>query len=266
LPSLSVLIASRLAPSTRPQANGALLVEAAIQSILAQTAATRLEIRVVIGVDRGTTVPPTLVDRDGVTIVESDGKSQAAALNAAARHIDGDFVSFLEDDDIWDPYFLEIAFAGLKLKSFGFASSNQLEADEADRPLRLKDFPTMSGWLMPRATWDAVGTFDESYRWHLDNDWLGRLGRLNIPRCHLVEDGAPRDAVSIERDRPEIATLLKHSLGKVELVRHSLTLPLVRRLVHGGSGIARITRDAAVKAESRAEYERLIRDYGHLPW
>ncbi len=264
--SLSVLIASRLAPSTRPQANGALLVEAAIQSIRAQTAAARIELRIVIGVDRGTTVPPALADRHDVEIVESAGRTQAAALNAAARHIDGDFVSFLEDDDIWDPYFVEIAFAALKLKPFGFASSNQLEANEIDRPLRLKDFPTMSGWLMPRATWLAVGAFDESYRWHLDNDWLGRLGRLNIPRCHLVEDGAPRDAVSIERDRPEIATLLKHSLGKVELVRHSLTLPLVRRLVHGGSGIARITQDAAVRAESREEYERLIRDYGHLPW
>ena len=264
--SLSVLIASRLAPSTRPQANGALLVEAAIQSIRSQTLAARAEIRIVVGVDRGKKVPPALANRDDITFVESAGRTQAAALNAAAGHIDGDFVSFLEDDDIWDPHFLETAFAALKLKSYGFASCNQLEMDETDRPLRLRDFPTMSGWLMPRATWDAVGTFNESYRWHLDNDWLGRLGRLDISRCHLVEDGAPRDAVSIERDRPEIATLLKHSLRKVELARHSLTLPLVRRLVHRGSGIAQISRDPAVKAESRDEYERLIREYGLLPW
>ena len=263
---LSVLIASRLALSTRPRANGALLVEAAIRSIRAQTAANGLELEIVVGVDRGTTVPPALVDRDGVRIVESAGKTQAAALNAAARHIDGDFVSFLEDDDIWDPYFLETAFAALKLNSFGFASSNQLEMDETDRPLRVKDFPTMSGWLMPRATWNAVGAFDESYRWHLDNDWLGRLDRLDIPRCHLVEAGASRDLASIKRDRPEIAALLHHSHGKVRLAWHSLTLPLVRRLVHGGSGIAQIGRDAAVKAESRDEYERLIRDYGLLPW
>ncbi|MGH6941696.1 glycosyltransferase family 2 protein [Hypericibacter sp.] len=263
---LSVLIASRLAPSTRPQANGSLLVEAAIQSIRAQTAATRFELRIVIGVDQGTKIPAALANQDGVRIVESDGKTQAAALNAAARHIDGEFVSFLEDDDIWDPFFLEAAFAALNLKSFGFASSNPLEISEADRPLRLKDFPTMSGWLMPRATWNAVGAFDESYRWHLDNDWLGRLNRLDIARCHLIEAGAPRDWAATQRDRPEIAALLKHSNGKVELLRHSLTWPLVRRLLHDGSGIALINRDAGVKSESRDEYERLIRDYGCLPW
>jgi glycosyltransferase involved in cell wall biosynthesis len=266
LQSLSVLIASRLARSTRPRANGALLIETAIQSIRGQTVADRYQFRIVIGVDRGTPVPPALVEQDNIKIVESDGKSQAAALNAAARHIEGDFVSFIEDDDVWDPFFLEAAFAALNLKSFGFASSNQLEISEADRPLRLKDFPTMSGWLMPCATWNAVGTFDESYRWHLDNDWLGRLNRLDIARCHLIEAGAPPDWPSTQRDRPEIATLLKHCNGKVELIRHSLTWPLVRRLVHDGSGIALINRDAAVKAESRDEYERLIRDYGCLPW
>jgi hypothetical protein len=266
LPILSVLIASRLAPSTRPQANGALLAEAAVQSIRAQTAAARLDLRIVIGVDHDTRIPPALAAQDGVRIVASDGKTQAAALDAAAHHIEGDFVSFLEDDDIWDPHFLETAFAALTLKSFGFASSNQLEMSEADRPLRLKDFPTMSGWLMPRATWNAVGMFDEGYRWHLDNEWLGRLGRKGIARCHLVEAGAPLDMASIERDRPQLATLLQHSQGKVELVQHSVSWPLVRRLEHDGSGIALIKRDAAIRAESHDEYQRLIRDYGRLPW
>ncbi|MGH6644454.1 MAG: glycosyltransferase family 2 protein, partial [Bradyrhizobium sp.] len=101
---------------------------------------------------------------------------------------------------------------------------------------------------------------------HLDNDWLGRLNRLDIARCHLIEAGAPRDWAATQRDRPEIAALLKHSNGKVELLRHSLTWPLVRRLLHDGSGIALINRDAGVKSESRDEYERLIRDYGCLPW
>lgn len=264
--TLSVLIASRLALSTRPLAGGTLLVEAAIQSIRAQSAAAQFKFQILVGVDRGTKVPPALLELTGVKFVEGDGKTQAAALNAAARHIEGDFVSFIEDDDIWEPQFLEIAFTALKLKSFGFASSNQLEMSEADRPLRVKDFPTMSGWLMPRQTWDAVGVFDESYRWHLDNEWLGRLGRSGVQRCHLVEDGAPRVLDSIERYRPEIATLLKFSQGRVQLVRHSLTLPLVRRLVHDGSGIALIKRDATIKAESQDEYQRLVREYGHPPW
>ena len=87
---MSVLIASRLAPSTRPQANGALLVEAAIQSIRAQTAAARIELRIVIGVDRGTTVPPALADRHDVAIgVRMPRPARRESQGGLARHCGG---------------------------------------------------------------------------------------------------------------------------------------------------------------------------------
>jgi len=124
----------------------------------------------------------------------------------------------------------------------------------------------MSGWLMPRKTWETVGQFDESYRWHLDNEWLGRLTAKALPRCHLVEAGAPKAPAEIARDRPALEALLKHSLGRVMLAQHSLSWPLVLRLVHTGSGIGQIGANPAIKAESEAEYQRLLRDYGRLPW
>jgi hypothetical protein len=108
--------------------------------------------------------------------------------------------------------------------------------------------------------------FDESYRWHLDNEWLGRLAERAVQRCHLVEAAGPRTAAEIPPERPKLRVLPKDSLGQVEFVQHSLSLPLVRRLVHSGSGIAQIRANAAIKAESTGEYQRLRRDYGRLPW
>jgi glycosyltransferase involved in cell wall biosynthesis len=266
LQTLSILIASRLARSTRPQTVDELLVDAAMRSIRAQTIADRVRIKIIIGIDCGASVPAALADSADVRIAESHGRSQAAALNAAAAHIEGDLVAFLEDDDFWDPHFIETTLAALKLKNFAFSSSTQLEMTEDQQPLRLKDFATMSGWVMPRKTWEIVGPFDESYRWHLDNEWLGRLAQGAIARCHLVEADTPMDRKQIGHDRPDLANLLKYSLGHVELVQHSISWPLVRRLVHPGSGIAQINSSAAIKSESVAEYQRLMSDFGRLPW
>lgn len=264
--TFSVIIASRLARSTRSDAGGELFVEAAIRSVRAQTAAARLHFEIIVGIDRGAAIPARLAEDSGIRIAEGDGPGQSAALNAAAAHADGDFITFLEDDDLWDPHFVEIALAALALKGFAFASSSQLEVGETGQPLRLMDFPTMSSWLMPRKTWETVGRFDASYRWHLDNDWLGRLAAEGLPRCHLVEADAPTTLAEVVRDRPALETLFKHSLGRVELVRHGLPRPLVRRLIHVRSGLGQIATDAAIKAESEGEYQRLLRDYGRLPW
>jgi hypothetical protein len=243
-----------------------MFIEAAIRSIRAQTAADRVRFQIIVGIDRGATVPASLADDPGVQIAESNGGTQAAALNAAATLVEGEFVAFLEDDDLWDPHFVQAAFAALELKGFAFLSSSQLEMAETDQPLRVQDFPIMSGWLMPRKTWDSVGVFDESYRWHLDNEWLGRLAVRAVPRCHLVEATVPKDRAAIAADRPALEALRKHSLGQVELVQHSLSWPLVFRFVHSGSGLAQIRTDVATKSESNQEYQRLIRDYGRLPW
>jgi hypothetical protein len=124
----------------------------------------------------------------------------------------------------------------------------------------------MSGWLMPRSIWAAIGPFNESYRWHLDNEWLGRLARKNAARCHLVEKDVPLEGVRLAHERPELATLLKHNLGKVDLVGHGISWSLVRRRVHAGLGLAQIRSDPTIKAESRHEFQRLIEEYGRLSW
>src|ERR1041385_1071509 len=108
---ISILIASRLATSSsktlvRHELSGPLLIDKAIASVRAQTISKEVEFEILVGVDAGSNLPPHLASRPDIRFAESRGHSQAAALNAAAKTVDGDFIAILEDDDRWEPEFL----------------------------------------------------------------------------------------------------------------------------------------------------------------
>jgi hypothetical protein len=65
---------------------------------------------------------------------------------------------------------------------------------------------------MPASTMRAVGEFNEGYRWHLDNEWLGRLAEKKIVRIHLVEATAPVDYQLMAQVRPWLANVIKLKL------------------------------------------------------
>ncbi len=259
---LSVVIPSRLKSCER---NGAqeLFVARAIRSIRAQKPGGGIDIEILVGVDAGATVPATLAG-NGVRFVETGGRSQAAALNSAARELSGDYAAILEDDDEWQPRFLELALHALQKADF--VSSTQLEVTEKGVVIRAMDFPTPSGWVMKRATWQAVGEFNEAFRWHLDNEWLGRLGDSGLPRVHLVEATAPVSLQAAALARQELVRLVRNGGGSIRLFRHASPWPLVRRLVHAGSGFAQIASEAGKKTESQKEYALLKQRFGRIPW
>jgi hypothetical protein len=257
--SLSVIIPSRL-ERTR---SGQLFLANAVQSIRAQ-ADTSITVQILVGIDAGAIVPPDMAGASGVTFIESKGRSQASALNAAARACSGESVAFLEDDDRWYPGYLDAALA--LMRDFDFCSSTQLEIDEDGQIERINDFPTPSGWLMRNEMWNRVGPFSEEYRFHLDNEWLGRLGEANARRVHLVEATAPIAGQHIESSRPLLAQLLRYGRPKVSLARHRSPWPLIERLCHSGSGYARIQSDPSLKARSEQEFAALHGRFGHVPW
>ena len=76
-------------------------------SVRLQTISKEVEFQILVGVDAGSNPPTHLVEQPGIHFAESSGRSQAAALNAAAKLVDGDLVAILEDDDQWEPTFLE---------------------------------------------------------------------------------------------------------------------------------------------------------------
>jgi glycosyltransferase involved in cell wall biosynthesis len=250
---ISVLCPTRLrwaASSARRE----LFVERAIRSVRWQSARTELDWEVVVAVDRGRTVavPDGL---DDVRVVEGDAVGQAAAVNAAFRASTGDIIAMIEDDDLW--HWRKIALQLSVLREEGgacFVSANQMDFDAAAGATGINDFATPSGWLVPREIWNAVGPLNEDFRWHIDNEWLGRLNALGVPRVHLVEQSA--------RFRDLFATLVQRS----EIRETDEGLPLVLREVHADAATAQIPRTPASRRQSRDEYRRMIDCFGEVPW
>jgi glycosyltransferase involved in cell wall biosynthesis len=257
-PSLTVIIPSRSQPQQ------AAFLRRAVHSVRSQRVIDQYALTVVVGIDAGTALPPGLADELGLVQALSEGRSQAAALNAGIALVDSDFVAFLEDDDQWLPTYLETVTQALS--SGAFVSSTQLEVDEHEQIVRINDFPTPSGWFMPQATLRAVGLFDESYRFHLDNDWLGRLAQARVPRVHLIEATAPCDGKYVPLIRPWLDNVVQLSGGLARLGRHGSPYPLVRRMVHAGSGMGQIEQDPALRQVSLAEMDRLRQRFGRVPW
>jgi hypothetical protein len=258
-PRILVVIPSRLERG----ADGRHFLERAIHSVATQKPPREIALDVVVGVDPGTKVPARLA-KPFVRFVSAPVARQAAALNSAAALFDHDLIAFLEDDDLWSEQFLEVALPALD--EAPFVSSTQLEVDGVGEVVGINDFPTPSGWIMRREVWEAVGPFDETYRFHLDNDWLGRLGETKIARIHLVESTAPLHPNLVQRLRPRLHRALTLSGGNARLSRHRYALPLVRRLVHFGSGMAQISTNPELGAASDAENARLVERFGYVPW
>ena len=129
-PTVSVIIPSRLAPAAG--SGERLFLEDAVHSIGQQATIGREHIQIVVGVDVGTVAPAGLAQRLRIELVESGGRSQAAALNAAAERAEGEFLAILEDDDIWDPKFLRTALDALGKAEF--ASSTAPPSRSRPRP------------------------------------------------------------------------------------------------------------------------------------
>ena len=229
------------------------------------SSAASSELTFIVGVDPEAIVPAIIAERRDTVIARSSARSQAAALNACIEVVEGfSYVTFLEDDDRWDPQYLGFALSALQDQEF--VSTTQLELDENDEILRVNDFPTPSRWIMPTQTLNRVGGFDPAMRWHLDNEWLGRLAEAGIRRCHLVERTAPVTLLHSAQTRPWIANVIRNGGPNVSVRRHTNLAPLVFRLVHSRSGMARIANEPALQQQSQREYAMLATRYGRVPW
>jgi len=263
---IAIITPSRLKLSTLAGKAGQYFLDHAVESANAQELDRPVTIHFFVGTDPETEIPAHLADHPQITFARGERKGQIPALNAAIRAVDAswDYVGFLEDDDHWLPPYL--GFALRTLESFDFVSSTQLEVDEAGEVVRINDFATPSGWLMRRTTFAQVGAISPASKWHYDNEWLGRLAETGLRRVHLVEATAPgtlQDAVQV---RPWLANVLRNGGPNIRLMRHGFVLPLVCRLVHPGSGTSDVGQGGTSKAESEAEYQRLIDRFGRIPW
>jgi len=90
-----------------PVYNGEKYVESAIQSILDQT---YLHWELIVVNDGSTDQTPTILEKfqdNRIKIIHQKNQGEAVARNTALKSMDGEFLSFLDADDLYFPEFLE---------------------------------------------------------------------------------------------------------------------------------------------------------------
>jgi len=263
---ISVLIPSRLAEN--PTRAGEIWLQRALRSIGEQKILSKQKVEIVVGLDHGIDIPaigkPAGLKIRFVNVARDRMRGQAAAINAAGAAATGEFIAILEDDDAWHPAFLETAVSALS--QCDFVSSSQMLVDQHGIPREPMYFPTPSGWLMRRALWREMGGFDETIRYHVDMEWLGRLNQAGKRRVHLVERGFPIDRAFLKQHRKWLAHLAEGQPLPVTLKQHRMMVPLVVRTMSPNSGTEQIRSNSDAARQSKQEIEAFRKRFGTIPW
>ena len=203
-PLISVVIPTLASHAGRPtvgqvqqlELDRARYVGDAIESVLGQTWLDR-ELIVVGNGPTEDTAEVVAGFGDRVRFGRAERQSVGSARNAGVALATGEFLSFLDDDDLWveDKLSLQVkAFeASPELDAvYGhmeqFASPDLDEAEQARfRRLDGKVVPaTVAGtMLIRRAAFDRVGPFDESLRIGVEVDWYARLCEAGLRTAML---------------------------------------------------------------------------------
>lgn len=262
---VSAIVPSRLAANPVSM-SGNLWLDRSLASLRDQS---RPPDEVVICVDPGQTerVPKRYFTDGWVRVVEAEQPGQAHALKAGVDATDGDMLMFLEDDDYLEREATELRLGIMQDTGVFLVSCSARETNEQGDYIRVNDFPTPSGWLLKRRVYEEAGGWDTSYKWHLDNAMLGRIRKLapegsdpRDMRIHIIESGAME--TNVEQRKAWITAAAAFSVIAVSKVPR----PLVNRTVHQLSGMAQIASSPDAGAESKAEMQRLIAEFGTVPW
>lgn len=181
-----------------PYFDGARFVGEALASIRAQT---HRPLEIIVVDDGSTDASADVVRRlgDDVRYHRQENRGPAAACNAGVALAGGDFIAFLEQDDLWEPDKTArqlAAFAADPELAYCVGHVQNFWAPElAGQAERYRDAPIMRpvpGYvvqtLMLRpAAFRRVGPFDETLRFAAATDWFVRAAERDQPGCLLPE-------------------------------------------------------------------------------
>ncbi len=204
-----------------PCFNGARYLDESLRSILAQT---HRPLEVIVVDDGSTDDSPAVVRRyDGtVRYHRQENRGPAAACNRGVALATGDFVAFLEQDDLWVPdktrrQLAEFAANPALSHCVGLVQNFwipelQREAERyADRPV-MQPVPgyVVQTLLVRRATFGDIGHFDETLPFAFAADWFLRASERGaagvlvpevLTRRRLHHDNFSRRHRSASRDQ-----------------------------------------------------------------
>src|SRR4051812_37995899 len=181
-----------------PTRNRAVMLRDAIQSILTPRAAD-IELEVIIVDDGSTDNTADIVHDFPVIYVTSNGQGVSVARNIGIAAATGDFIAFLDDDDVWcaDYPIDQIALLN-QYPEYGAVVSRIMMADENLQP-NIGPFPEKllaSGWMFDAllyyvpgvaslviraAVVHEIGGFDPTLHGSEDWDWI-----LKIAKRHQI--------------------------------------------------------------------------------
>lgn len=185
LPLVSIII---------PVYNGERYLGSALQSVFEQDYRPFEVIVVDDGsVDRTADIAKSF---QGVRYIYQENQGYVKALNAGLEAADGEFIAFLDADDIWAPNKLSVQVGYLKehpecgltlcrISNFidsSFASNPQIE----NSPLLKEEIGLMT-MVARKTVFERVGGFDPTYKLTPDWDWIARAKDAGVQVTILPE-------------------------------------------------------------------------------
>jgi glycosyltransferase involved in cell wall biosynthesis len=185
-----------------PTYNRAATITRAIESVLAQTY-PYVEIILINDGSTDNTEELIKVYRDRIKYISQHNRGSASARNRGISEATGDYIAFLDSDDLWFPKKLErvvVAIQNYPEVGLFYSDSNVLDKNgrlmwiyrsshiigNAYQAFMESDFVSTSSVVVHRSCFDVVGVFSESLAGCEDWDMWIRLSR-KFPCVHIPE-------------------------------------------------------------------------------
>lgn len=213
-----------------PVYNGERFIREAIESILRQN---YLPLEIIVVDDGSIDGTKEVIEAFGasVTYIPQDNQGPPAARNHGLRRARGEFIAFLDADDIWpDGRLTKMLQQFIEGRNIDVLVGLTQWVDTADRgiiksgafmtPISPAIAPMLGSAIFKKSIFDKVGVFNSEYRYADDQDWFIRSKeqRAVISIFNEVTVLARRHTSNITKDRGwgdvDIMKILKRSIDR----------------------------------------------------